>query len=90
MFLSRNEKIDFWYVLLIKGLITLDYSGKHFKMTTPNPSMPYRLPVFIPAHIFQIRSMNGLFGLKLQITVGENMLIGIAVGISFGIPIIFE
>lgn len=26
----------------------------------------------------KIRSMNGLFGLKLQITVGENMLIGMA------------
>ena len=90
MFWSRNKKTDFLSTLLIKGLITLDYSGDNFKMTTLNPSMPYRLPVFIPAHKFQIRSMNGLFGLKLQITVGENMLIGIAVGISFGIPIIFE
>ena len=32
-------------------------------------------------HTFQLRGMNGLFGLKIQITVGETVLVGIAVSL---------
>lgn len=50
------------------------------------PFMEYELHTQLMNKL-KLRSMNALFGLHIQISVGENMLLGLAVGGLFKLPI---
>lgn len=50
------------------------------------PFMEYELHTQLMNKL-KLRSMNALFGLHIQISVGENMLLGLAVGGHFKLPI---